>query len=268
VRTAAWTGFVVLLAVAAWLAAAASPFVRMLAFVASTFLGIKLVVLATARGEGVRLSRTQLGWFLVWFGMNPRTFLRRRDAVVDARGRRWRRTGFGNLLAGTVLIAGSSTLPPAAGYVVLVVGLSVVLHFGLLTLLAAEMRGRGFAVPLLFDAPWRARTAAEFWSRRWNHGFAEMTSLLVQRPFRKRLGAERARLLSFLWSGVLHEIALSWPVRAGWGLPTCYFVLQGLVVHWQGQRPSRLVTFAALLLPAPLLFHPWFLRGVLGPWLA
>jgi hypothetical protein len=144
---------------------------------------------------------------------------------------------------------------------------SVVLHFGLLTLLAALLRARGFAVPLLFDAPWRARTLGEFWSRRWNHGFAEMSAALVSRPLTPRLGADGAVFAAFVWSGILHELALSWPVRAGYGLPTLYFMLQGGAVLWQRTRPSRGFVAAALVLPLPLLFHPWFLAGVLGPWL-
>jgi alginate O-acetyltransferase complex protein AlgI len=116
----------------------------------------------------------------------------------------------------------------------------------------------------LFDAPWRASTAAGFWRDRWNRGFAEMTAIAVQRPLARRFGDRRALLASFAWSGVLHEVALSLPVRAGFGLPTLYFVVQGLFVLWQGERRSRAATLAAIVLPLPLVFHPWFLAGVLG----
>ncbi|MBL8756663.1 MAG: hypothetical protein JNK15_25430 [Planctomycetes bacterium] len=259
---AAWLGFAALLATAAVATDAASPLVRMLAIVAATFLGMKAVVLAVARCDGVCVPRAHLGWFLVWFGMNPRAFARRwrgRSALA----RRWARLGLATVLAGAVVVAVAPRLGGSTAVVVFLAGLSVVVHFGLLTLVAALVRSRGFAVPLLFDAPWRARTLAEFWTRRWNHGFAEMTAIVVQRPLARTIGAERARFVSFVWSGLLHELALSWPVRAGFGGPTAYFVLQALLVRWQGTRPSRGFVVAALVLPVPLLFHRPFLAGVL-----
>ncbi|MEZ6072428.1 MAG: hypothetical protein R3C10_19740 [Pirellulales bacterium] len=81
----------------------------------------------------------------------------------------------------------------------------------------------------------------------------------------------------FLFSGVLHELAISLPVMAGFGLPTLYFALHAAAVslerHWQGQgRPisergvwSRVWTFGWIVLPLPILFHPPFIRGCIWP---
>jgi alginate O-acetyltransferase complex protein AlgI len=89
-----------------------------------------------------------------------------------------------------------------------------------------------------FDAPLRSRSLAEFQAQRWNRSFSEMTALAVQRPLAARLGRHRAMLVSFLVSGLLHEVAISLPVGAGFGLPTCYFVLQGLLVARERGAPA------------------------------
>ncbi len=83
--------------------------------------------------------------------------------------------------------------------------------------------------------------------------------------------------LAFVASGLLHELAISLPVRAGFGLPLLYFVLHGGLTLGEdalgrAKRPtesfgwlSRVWVIGWLLLPLPILFHPWFLRGVAWP---
>jgi alginate O-acetyltransferase complex protein AlgI len=92
-----------------------------------------------------------------------------------------------------------------------------------------------------------------------------MTSLAVHRPLRARLGERGAHLAAFVVSGVLHEVAISLPVRAGYGLPTLYFALQGLLAWHAGGRLPRVVGLLGIVLPLPLVFHPWFVSGVLVP---
>jgi len=53
-----------------------------------------------------------------------------------------------------------------------------------------------------------------------------MMALCVQRPLARTVGRRRALLAAFGLSGLLHEVAISLPVQAGFGLPTAYFVLQ------------------------------------------
>jgi len=250
--------------------AVASPAARMLGLIAATMIGMKIVVLAAARASGAWLpSGGRLAAFLVWFGMNPTVFCRRRGTDAS-RQRRLVANGLVSAAIGTALVA----LAPGAGadrlwlaLPLLFVGLSMIVHFGLLAVLTALYRAGGVPVPLLFDAPWRARTPNEFWARRWNRGFTEMTTLAVHRPVEQRFGRRTALLASFVVSGLLHEVAISLPVRAGFGLPTCYFVLQGMAVVWHGNRRNRWFLFAVLALPLPLLVHPWFVDGVVVPFL-
>lgn len=132
----------------------------------------------------------------------------------------------------------------------------------------------------LFRMPIFAKSLAEFWSLRWNQGFTEMTALAVYRPLVKRLGRPAPLSACFLVSGLFHELAISVPVNAGYGLPMTYFVLHGLLVvgeeKWRtngyvGKEISmgrRLWTAAWLLIPLPLVFHSPFYRGLFVPWSA
>ena len=274
---AAWLLTVVLVGAAAFACADATPVARMLAIVSALFLGMKAVVLAAARAEGrPPLRRSRLLLFAVWFGMNPAPFTRDRararapergpDRGPDrgtVRALLWR--GLRNVAAGAVLVCVARAIGATWAAPLLMVGLSLGVHFGLLTWLATGLRARGLPVPVLFDAPFRARTLAEFWARRWNRGFAEMTALCIQRPLQRRFGRATALLGAFLASGLLHELAISLPVRAGYGGPSCYFALHGVLTVWRGDRPGRAFVLAAVVLPLPLVFHPWFVRGVVVP---
>lgn len=269
---AAWGVFAVGVTAVGFAVAREPAGTRMLTFCSATFLGMKAVVLAAARGEGA--ARLPLGrWLLftlAWFGMQPRAFSRRRRGG-DARALAWRGLRNAGMGAGCIVVAralgGVSDSAPSSVWAVLLLalGLSLLVHFGVFTLLTAAFTSRGYAVRVPFDAPLRARSPAEFWARRWNRGFAEMTSLAVHRPLRARLGARGAYLAAFVVSGLLHEVAISLPVRAGYGLPTLYFALQGLLAWHAGARLPRLVGLLLIVLPLPLVFHPWFVAGVLTP---
>ena len=73
----------------------------------------------------------------------------------------------------------------------------------------------------------RSTGLGEFWGRRWNLAFSEMTALAIYRPLAAPGRAAPALVASFLGSGLLHELAISVPVRAGFGLPLVYFALHG-----------------------------------------
>jgi alginate O-acetyltransferase complex protein AlgI len=159
---------------------------------------------------------------------------------------------------------------------VALVGLSFILHFGVLNVSTAFWRWLGVDVGEIFRAPYKAKSLPEFWSRRWNNAFTEMTQTIAFRPLVSAFGGQRALLVGFLLSGVLHEIAISLPVASGYGLPTLYFVWQSLLMlaekkyqflknitqnFWLG----RLWTFCWIALPLPLLFHARFIEQVVYP---
>jgi len=243
------------------------PVVRMLAIIAMTFVAMKIVVFVFAN---VALSFGATLEFFGWFGMRPQVFEKTRSAdLVSARA--LVRSGLRSLACGAVLFALArfvAVRAPAIAMLLALPALSLMLHFGLFDLVTAFYRRRGIPVGELFRAPLRARSLSEFWSRRWNTGFSEMIAIVIDRPLRGVLGATPALYASFLASGLLHELAISVPVRAGYGLPTAYFLLHGTLVAIErkiGRAPGRVWTLFWLAAPLPLLFHPWFVREVVWP---
>jgi alginate O-acetyltransferase complex protein AlgI len=75
----------------------------------------------------------------------------------------------------------------------------------------------------------------------------------------------------------LHEIALSVPVNAGYGLPTLYFIIQGTLILIEKLLSNkkagflhhnvyaRVWTLFWVITPMPLLFHEQFIKQVLWP---
>lgn len=264
-RALGWSTLAAAVATAVVLADGASPVVRMLAMIAALFFPLKALVLIES---GVRLPTADALAFCLWPGMRAEPFARRGPPQGGA-GALVRR-GAVRLGQGTALVLCSRALAPwskPAALVALLPGLSLMLHFGAFNLLAGYHRWRGRDVDTLFDAPLHARTLDEFWSRRWNRAFSEFTARVVYRPLSGVLGRGGALVVAFLTSGLAHEAAISWPVRAGYGGPMAYFALHAALVWGERTRGWRPGVWLPVFAPLPLLFHPAFLDGVLWPWI-
>jgi hypothetical protein len=157
-------------------------------------------------------------------------------------------------------------------------GLVFVLHFGLFRVLSCVWRAAGVDAKPLMNWPILAQSVSEFWSKRWNLAFRDITHRFLFRPFTARWGAYAGLGAVFLFSGIVHDLVISLPAGAGYGLPTLYFVVQGLALllertkfakrfglgeGWRG----RAFTAIVVLGPACGLFHPWFAREVVLPFL-
>src|SRR5262245_57211861 len=253
----------------------------MLALITVLLYGMKAVATVHGRdaGEAPLSPLRWLAFAALWPGMRPAEF-RGLGGGTATGARRLIVRGLGWLAVGFSLVAlarlawlrtGDRTLVTLA----LLPGLSLVLHFGLFSLAAGVWRSLGADCRTGFRAPHRSTSLREFWSRRWNVAFSEMTAVAVHQPVSRRVGRAAGVVASFAFSGVLHELAISVPVRAGFGLPTLYFLLHGGLVVVESalagwpvdRRPwmGRLWTVAWLVLPLPLLFHRPFLTGVLWP---
>jgi Membrane bound O-acyl transferase family len=251
-----------------------TPLVRMLAIIATLLFAMKVLTLAFARAEGTILGRRATLEYFGWMGMRPSLFTTRRR--VDAGGAKAMALhGLGAFATGAALFATARWIAPFVAplpvTLLAMLALSLMLHFGLFDLLAAAYRLRGVPAAKLFRAPLLARSLTEFWSRRWNVGFSEMIALVVHRPLRRRAGDTFALAASFLVSGLLHELAISVPVGAGYGLPTLYFLLHGALVAIERRMPrppGHLWTLFWLAAPLPLVFHRPFIRGVIWPLLS
>jgi alginate O-acetyltransferase complex protein AlgI len=244
----------------------------MLAVIGALFLAMKALVSveATIR-DGTRLAPLRWAAFaMLWPGMRPALVARLQRGRSGAAA--LLRTGLAYVALGATLFlvarltwrwTGSTVLST----VLLLSALSFLLHFGLFGVLAGLWRTAGADVGPLFRAPWRSASLGEFWSRRWNLAFSEMTSVAVYRPIAARRGRPAALAAAFLFSGVLHEIAISLPVRAGYGRPLLYFAIHGALTQVERARGpfGRALTLLAVVLPLPLLFHRPFLQGVMWP---
>ena len=88
--------------------------------------------------------------------------------------------------------------------------------------------GMGLHAEPIMRRPLASQSLGEFWGKRWNLGFRNLSHALVFQPLQKRFGAAAGALGAFLASGLIHDLVISVPARAGYGLPTAYFLLQGL----------------------------------------
>ncbi|MBY0460848.1 MAG: membrane bound O-acyl transferase family-domain-containing protein [Gemmataceae bacterium] len=158
------------------------------------------------------------------------------------------------------------------------VGIIFVLHFGAFHLLSCAWRAAGVNAKPLMNWPLLSQSVSEFWGKRWNTAFRDLTHRFLFRPLSARLGARAGLAAGFLFSGVVHDVVISGPVNAGYGWPTLYFVIQGLGLlaeksklgrklglgaGWRGRAFAAVVTIG----PAYGLFHPPFVRGVVLPFL-
>lgn len=158
------------------------------------------------------------------------------------------------------------------------IGVVFLLHFGLFHLLALAWQRAGVHAQPLMRSPFLATSLAEFWSARWNTAFHLLAQDVAFRPLARRRGPTGATIGVFLISGLVHEAVISLPARGGFGLPTAYFVLQGLGVLAERARWGRRLglgrglrgwLFALICAAGPAfwLFHPPFIHHVILPML-
>ncbi len=220
-------------------------------------------------------------YFSVWPGMDPAPFQKRGGvdpALLKAAEVRFP-GGFVAMLCGGALAALVAVFQPSLGSSVVgwlgIVAVLLMIHFGVSEVLTLVLRGFGWPVGVLFDQPWRSRSLRDFWSRRWNLAFVEMDRLLFFTPLRRRFGVFGATFGVFLISGLLHELALSYPAGSAWGGPLVYFALHGALVlletrllrvekRWP-HGAGRVWTWLWVLGPLPLLFHAPFRENLIVP---
>jgi hypothetical protein len=271
-RSAAWGLVVLSVGVAHHVTSDQPAGLRMLVLIGALFFAMKaLVSVEAATRDGARLPPLRWAAFAtLWPGMRP-ALVARLEPGRSGSGRLLK-GGLGYVALGTALFVLAQltwrlTASAVLATVFLLPALSFLLHFGAFGVLAGLWRAAGADVGPLFRAPWRAESLGEFWSRRWNLAFSEMTSLAVYRPLALRVGRRAALFAAFLFSGLLHEVAISLPVRAGFGRPLLYFAIHGVLTQVERERGpfGRVATLLAVVLPLPLLFHRPFLQGVIWP---
>jgi len=248
------------------------------------FFGCKWETWVAARSAGVRPSAARsLGYLLLWPGMDARGFLSANKQSAGPSAKNWATASLKTLsgccllwLAAQRAAHGNGSL--AVGWIGMI-GLILTLHFGAFDLMALVWQAVGVAAEPIMRSPMLSTSLSEFWGKRWNLGFRQLTHGLVFQPARKRFGTSAATLLAFLASGLIHDLVISFPAGGGYGLPTAYFFLQGVGALAQRSRLAArlgigtafrgwLFTLAFTAGPVFWLFHPRFVRVVMLPFFA
>jgi alginate O-acetyltransferase complex protein AlgI len=186
------------------------------------------------------------------------------------------------LTSGVALLFGvARMIPQQHEYVVGwigMIGIVLILHFGAFQLLSCSWRSNGVQARPLMNRPLISTSLGEFWGRRWNTAFRDLTYRFLFRPCASWFGSRWGILAGFLFSGAVHDLVISVPARGGYGGPTVFFAIQGVAMMIErsafGRRiglgsggPGRLFATAALLAPAGLLFDRPFVVGIIVPFM-
>jgi len=226
-------------------------------------------------------DRRSLGYLVAWPGMDAESFLDASHRVVAPALREWiwafSKTFLGAVLLWIVARRVPVTQPLLRGWVGLI-GMVLLAHFGSFHIVALIWQKCGVDAQPIMAAPILSTSLSEFWGRRWNLGFRQLGHDLIFQPLHGKIGAGASSFLVFVASGLIHDFVISFPARGGYGLPTAYFILQGVGVSLERssfgkrlllRRGTRGWLFTALFTAGPAfwLFHPPFLRNVVLPFM-
>ncbi|QTN30861.1 hypothetical protein HZ994_00475 [Akkermansiaceae bacterium] len=262
-RSTGWLLLAAIIVAADFAVRDVEPLWRMVAICCVLLGGMKGLVYAEWAGsQPLPLPRYGIFAFL-WFGMDPGSFRVRRNGLS------WKRDTAIGLLLMLIGTLGAWLVWAMAWRNILVMFLPMSLgfHFGALRVLKGGLRSAGFPVRTLFPNPLETQGTGDFWSRRWNTGYSQMMQRCVGRPCGALLGENAGIMAVFVISGLLHELAITLPVRSGFGLPTLFFTLHGLlaVVERKRGRPlGKIPAFLAVALPLGWLFPPDFQTEVIA----
>ena len=243
-----------------------APWMLMWTMAAALWFALKAFTLFEV---GARPWRRTLA-YLAWPGMDASEFFRP-AASIKPPARVCFFTAL-NIAVGMALIyvvarMGHTESPLLAGWLGMI-GIVLVLHFGIFKGLALFWRATGVPATPIMDAPVCSRSLSEFWGRRWNTGFSIPARRYLMEPIARRFGLVMGVLTVFLVSGLVHELVISLPAKAGYGLPTLYFLIQaaGLIAE-RKLGPNRFWMVVCVAAPAFILFHSSFVYRVIIPFL-
>ncbi len=248
------------------------PWMVMWLWAGALFLGGKLVMLILHRPRHQTPLWRVLAYTLLWPGMDTRPWMTGRTASPKP-GIRTIIGALLKILFGTFLlwiVTPHIAMPLARAWVGMI-GLIFLLHFGSFHLLALFWQSMSVAVVPIMQNPIGATTLTDFWGRRWNQAFRDLVYPVLFHPLARRLPPHAALWITYLISGLAHELVISVPAHGGYGLPTLYFLLQAFGIGMEKRFPLkhpvvgwwRTHLFTAA--PAVILFHPPFVGRVMIP---
>jgi len=223
----------------------------------------------------------QAAYLLAWPGMDAAAFLESKPRTPCCRRGEWTRSAAGLILGTLLVFVVARRLPAAHRYVVGwigMIGIVLTLHFGAFHLMSCVWRRFEFEARPLMNSPLQSTSLGDFWGRRWNTAFRDLTHRYLFKPLAARFGTCTGILAGFAVSGLVHDLVISVPAGAGYGGPTLFFTIQGIAMVVErsefGRRIGfgrgtigRLFAFVSLIAPLPLLFHRPFVIGIITPFM-
>ena len=245
------------------------------------FVGLKWLTWWRIRRLVFHPAWRSIAYLLAWPGMDADAFLDAHQRVPPPTLTTWLWATLETILGVILVWIAARSLPvgkPLLRGWVGMLGLILLLHFGSFQLIALVWQTFGVKAKPIMSTPLRSTSLAEFWGKRWNLGFRQLSYELIFRPLHRTLGTDAAGWVVFLASGLIHELVISLPARAGYGLPTTYFLLQGAGITVEHTRFGKRFglgrgvqgwLFMAVFVAGPVfwLFHPWFVLRVIVPFM-
>jgi len=245
------------------------------------FAGLKCLTWWKARSRVTHAKWRSVAYLVAWPGMDAEAFLDQTRRAARPSWQVWLtallKTALGAMLIWIVAKRVPADEPLVRGWVGMA-GLILLLHFGSFEIISLFWQSVGVDAKPIMSSPLRSTSLSEFWGERWNLGFRQLSFDLIFRPLVRICGAGVASFSVFLASGLIHDFVISFPARGGYGLPTTYFILQGVGVAIEhsnfGRRlglrkglRGRLFTVVFTLAPVFWLFHPLFVLRVILPFM-
>ena len=257
-----------------------APWVFMWAMAFALYAACKWLTYREAIRHGLRpgTART-MAYLLAWPGMDAADFLDARN--IPAKPQTWEWLFATAKMSGGIvvvwLIARVLAYPLLVGWAGMI-GVVFILHFGLFHLLSLLWRRTGIQATPIMQNPILATSLAEFWGQRWNTAFNELAFRFTYRPIRRLTTPATATIMVFGLSGLIHDLLISLPAHGGYGLPTLYFLIQGIGTVIERSRIGQTIglgrgmrgwffTLFVTVTPAFWLFHPQFIKHVILPML-
>lgn len=246
-----------------------SPLIKLLAASAGLLFFVKLAALCWQFSETKKAPNGLglLAFLFGWPGVRVDGFLKREKFPAATTGERFLESWL-TLFLGIVIVLVAAYVGRGqslvANYAALF-GTLCIVHLGLVEVVLDGWRLLGFTPQTQFDRPFLATSLRDFWSHRWNLAFVDMNKIFLLKPLKNKLPKSVLLFFIFAVSGVLHELAISYPSGASWGLPLLYFLVQGTgVVFEKTVKLPRVLVLAWVILPAPILFPPAFVNEFFG----
>jgi membrane bound O-acyltransferase family protein len=245
------------------------------------YFGLKWLTWWRTRSRISHSTWRSAAYLLAWPGMDAEAFLDASQRVPPPPRTTWLWATIETILGVILLWVVARSIPqgdPLLRGWVAMLGLILLLHFGAFQIVALLWQSLGVKAEPIMSAPLRSTALGEFWGKRWNLGFRQLSHELIFRPLHRTLGVQAAGFLVFVVSGLIHDLVISLPARGGYGLPTTYFLLQGTGMTIEHSRFGKRLGlgqgvrgwgFMIVFLAAPVfwLFHPWFVLRVILPFM-